>query len=863
MLNDIKFAIRRLVKSRGFTVSAIVVLALGIGVNTAVFNVVHSLLFSAPAFTKPTELVQVFSRDKENPENGYRGFSYPTYRDIRDGSDVFTDALGWKIHLVGLGRKGDTRRSVAALVSSNYFSVLGLRLARGRGFLPEEETPGRAASVAVVSYSYWQKHNLDPEVLGSEILIDARPFTIVGIAPRGFIGTSQLASIEVWVPLSAYHLVANDSQETAGRPFGDRSGQELMVIGRFKPGVSASIAQPRLEGLAANLEKAFPVEQKDQTFMTTPVPRLSVSTVPQNEGDLVVLAPMLLGMSGMVLVVACLNLANMLLAQGMARRKEIAIRLAIGGNRWQIVRQLLIEGFALAVGGGTAGLILGVWSSGLLGGSMQRLVPFDMGWMGGANVAVILATLVFCTVATLAFALGPALRVTRLSVASDLKEQASEDLRRRRWRVIPGHPLVVVQISFSLALLTATALFMRAADRAASVETGLHPGSSFLVETDASLAGYDRQRGKQLYQRLNQELSALPDVERAAISATVPLGMVALSRNVQRAGRRPAPDAKPATAADGLAFNATWNSVGAGYFDTAGLPIVRGRGFSFAESTAPDGAPVAIIDETLARHLWPDGDALGQYVQYADANAPVAKSDPGHIGVANDLSGDPGAGEVMQIVGIVPATRYGLFQNNPAGEIYIPFARGFQSNISFYVRFRQYPRGGEAAAAELIRTAVRQTDPVLPILSLRTFAEHLDANIQLWLVRAVAALFTVFGVLALGLAVMGLYGVRAYSVARRTREIGIRMALGARSAEVLRMFMREGSITLFSGLGLGLFLAVATGRIVRGFLFQVSPLDPIAFATASILLALAALAATWLPAWRATRVNPLKALRSE
>jgi putative ABC transport system permease protein len=860
MLNDVKFAIRRLFKTPGFTVSAVIVLALGIGVNTAVFVVVHTLLLAPPPFSKPAEVVQIFSQDKKNLA-AYRGFSYPTYRDVRDGNDVFTDVLGWKISLVGLGRKGDTRRSVAAIVSSNYFSVLGVQMARGRAFLPEEEIPGRAVSVAVVSYAYWQKNNFDPGVLGSEIFIDGRPFTVVGIAPRGFSGTSQLAAISVWAPFSAYHLV-NDSQ-ISGRPFGDRSGQELMIIARLKPGMTAAAARPRLDGLAANLEKAFPVEQKDQTFTTTPVPRLSVSTVPQNENDMGALAPMLLGMSAVVLIVACLNLANMLLAQGTARRKEIAIRLAVGGNRGQIVRQLLIEGFALAFAGGAAGLILGVWSSGLLVASMQRLVSFDIVWMGGANVPVLLATFGFCTAATVAFALGPALRVTRLTVAADLKDQASEELRRRRWSLIPGHPLVVVQISFSLALLTATALFIRAADKAASVKTGLEPGLSVLVETDASLAGYDRQRAQQLYQRLNQELSALPDVEQAAISATVPFGVVELSRNVQRAGLRPAADTKPATAAEGLAFNATWNSVGANYFAAVGLPVIRGRGFGATESMAPGGPPVAIVDETLAKHLWPDSDALGQSIQYASPNAPIAKSDSGHIGIGNDLSGEPGSEEVIQIVGIVPATRYGLFEKNPAGEIYIPFARGFQDNIFFVVRFRQFPQGGEAAAAELIRAAVRHTDPVLPILSLRTFEQHLDASIQLWLVRAVAALFTVFGVLALGLAVVGLYGVRAYSVARRTREIGIRMALGARSLEVLRMFMREGSITLFSGVGLGLLLAVATGRIVSGFLYQVSPLDPIAFATAAILLALASLAATWLPARRATRVDPLKALRGD
>jgi predicted permease len=669
--------------------------------------------------------------------------------------------------------------------------------------------------------------------------------------------------MDVWAPLSATDLLMDDSGEESGKPFGDRTGQELMLIGRLKPGTNAAAAVPQLEGLAANLEKAFPVEQKDQTFTVTAVPRISISTSPETDDGMAVLAPMLLGMSAVVLLVACLNLANMQLAQGMARRKEIAIRLAIGGNRRQIIRQLLAEGFTLAFAGGVAGLLLGVWSSGLLAASMDRLLPFDIVWVGGANAPVLLATLGFCAAAALGFALGPALAATRLTVAADLKETSSEDAQRRRRRWIPGHPLVVVQIALSLALLTATALFIRGADKAASVETGLQPRTSFVLETDARLAGHDQQRAEQIYDRLSRELAALPGVESATVSATVPFGMLALSRNVQRAGLRPAPETKPATAAEGLAFQAAWNSVGAGYFATVGMPVLRGRAFSLAESTSREGPRVAIIDDVLARKLWPDSDAVGQIIQYASRNAFAAAGDSAHIGYSNDLSEDAGSEGVMQIVGIVPARRHGLFENDPAGEIYVPFARGFQSNVSFFVRFRQFPQGSDVAASELIRAAVRQADPALPVLSLRTFEQHVETNIQLWLVRAVAALFTVFGVLALGLAVVGLYGVRSYSVARRTREIGIRMALGARSMEVLKMFMREGSITLVSGIALGLLLAVATGRIVSGLLYQVSPGDPLSFAAAAILLSLSALAATWLPARRATRVNPLKALRRE
>src|SRR5437667_11028408 len=294
--------------------------------------------------------------------------------------------------------------------------------------------------------------------------------------------------------------------------------------------------------------------------------------------------------------------------------------------------------------------------------------------------------------------------------------------------------------------------------------------------------------------------------------------MFELTTKVQRAGLRIAPDAKPATAADGLAFEASWNSVGADYFSTVGLQVVRGRAFTESEATQP-GPKVAVIDEVLAKKLWPDGDALGQRIQYAARNAPSAQgSGGGHVGSSADVSEEEKRGETIEIVGIVPATRHALFEKEPAGEIYLPFARGFQNDVSFFVRFRSLASGNEATTANLLRRTVLDVDPSITILSLRTFAQHLDSNLDLWLVRAGAALFSIFGALALGLAVVGLYGVKAYSVARRTREIGIRMALGAQSGAVLRMIMRESSIMLFSGVTIGLLLAIGTAKILSGFL---------------------------------------------
>src|SRR5205809_1702945 len=675
MIRDLKFAFRQLFKAPAFTIAAVTVLALGIGVNTAVFTLVNRLFFAPPAYSKPHEMVQLFSQDKKDPKK-FRGFSYPTYLDIREQNTVFSDVMGFNVAFIGLGQKGDTRRAFSAIVTSNYFSVLGVSLARGRAFLPEEETPGHNTPVAIISYSYWQKHDLDPNVLGSQLLINGRSFTIVGVTPKGFVGTLQILSPEVWLPMSVYDQVANDFGSKNHTTMNDRNGTQLRIIGRLKPGMTTAAAKSALEGLAANLEKAYPVEQKDQVFLAAPVSRNSVSTNPSADRALKSIAPLLLGMAVVVLLVACLNLANMLLARGTARRKEIAIRLALGSSRWRIVRQLLSEGFVLALLGGMGGLILGLWSSDLLIGSMRKFMPFEIVWSTGANSAILAATFGFCLLGTLMFALGPALKISRSAVITDLKEHAGEDVMRRRWKFLPRNPLVVVQIAFSLALLTAAALFVRGAGKAASVDSGLKPGASYLIEVDARLAGYEPKRAQELYQNLNARLTALPGVEHVSISATVPFGIISSDKNVQRAGVNPGPDARPRTAAEGFAFKAAWNSVGANYFSTVGLPVLRGRAFTEAEATQP-GPSVAIIDEPLATKLWPDGDALGQRVQYAAENTPSGQRDgdaAGGTGAA--LSKEEKQDETIEIVGIVPVTRHDLFASEePDGSIYLPFAR--------------------------------------------------------------------------------------------------------------------------------------------------------------------------------------------
>jgi predicted permease len=371
---------------------------------------------------------------------------------------------------------------------------------------------------------------------------------------------------------------------------------------------------------------------------------------------------------------------------------------------------------------------------------------------------------------------------------------------------------------------------------------------------DAGLGGFDQRRAQDVYRIVEQKLSALPGVSHAGVSATVPFGISAVRKSVLRFGLSPARDDKPATAAEGRTFSPFWNSVGSDYFATVGLPLLRGRTFSEAEATQPSGPAVAVIDEVLAKKLWPDGDALGQRIQFPlrDGVAPeaVAKS-----------SGEIRPGEPIEIIGIVPASRNRLFEREPLGSLYLPFSRGFQNDVFLFVKFASL--GSESATADLLRRTVQSVDPLLPVLELRTFEKHMDGNPQLWIVRAGAALFSIFGGLALGLAAVGVYGVKAYSVARRTREIGIRMALGAEGKTVQWMILREGFAMVAAGLALGLLLAFGTGKIVSSILFEVSSTDSFAFTIAPIVLMTAALLATWLPARRATKISPMAALRTE
>jgi predicted permease len=863
---DLRFALRTLAKSPGFTAVAVITLTLGIGVNTAIFSIVREVVFSPRPYPDEAQVVQFYSKDTKHPGK-FRMFSYPTYAEIREQSAVsavFSGILAHNVAMVGVGEGEVSRRTFAAFVSSNYFSTLEVPLVQGRGFLPEEEKPGSAAPVAIASYLYWKKTGFDPQLVGKAIHVNEHTFTFVGIAPDHFAGTMMLFGPELYFPLGDFDLLTNGFEAQAKRSLERPDAYDLYVVGRLKPGVTAAAAGAVLQTVAANLERALPAEQKDQTFLIRPLPRARVSTYPADESDLTVLGLMLSSLAGIVLFVACLNLASVLLARGLARRKEIAIRLALGGGRGRIIRQLLTEGLVLSLAGGAGGFLMGLLSSDLMAASLGAHMPVAVFLRGGADPAVFVATLGFCALATLFFALGPALKLTRADVITDLKNQAGEDSAPRRHRWLPRNPLVVAQIALSLGLITAAGLFIRGALKAGSVETGFKADSTILIEADASLGGYDQNRGLQLYRAACDRLAALPGVQAASIASMVPFGLSTLNRPVQRAGAKVAPDAHPTTAAEGLAFNVRWGSVGADYFLTMGLPLLRGRAFTKIEAETPGAPPVAIIDEVLARKLWPEGDALGQRIRWAESGTPTAAGGGnGTMGVNDNIARRAQDPPSVEIVGIVPATRWEIFQSVVGGQIFVPFAQDFRSDVFFQVRTAQSAAGADAAFLDRIRREVRTAAPGVPVFTVKTFRQHFDDNAQLWIVRVAAAMVSLFGGLALVLAVVGVYGVMAYAVVRRTREIGIRTALGARPGTVLRMILREGLVMTLSGAVLGFLLALAIGRVFNGILYQVSPVDPVAFTLAPAVLVGTALLACWLPARRAANVDPLLALRNE
>ncbi len=848
-MSDLRYALRTLARSPGFTAVAIATLAFAIGVNSAIFAIINGLLLRPLVPENPAEVVNLFTARKE-ANRDYRAFSYAEFAALREANPVFRDVAALSFSLVGLGRDEAMRRSFVFFVSDNFFSLLGVRPATGRFFSTEESRPNANSAVVVSSYSLWQRLGGRPDFVGSTVQVNGQPMTVIGIAPRGFRGVNAVLAPDLWLPLGVYSLFSNPV--TSGSPSSDLARPTtyaLNLMGRLNPAVDLQSAVPLLPPLARRLDALQPPEKAtagDRELQIQAPSRLSLSTAPSSgEGSVAAGAALLLGMSGVVLLIACLNLANMFLARAATRSREIAIRLSLGAPRWRIVRQLLVEGLLLALAGAVLGLLVAEWSDDLLTQSLNakfQALNFGLAFDLQPDATVLGATLFFAVVATLIFSLGPALKSVQTDLVHDLKRQAGEPAHGGRWNRFfsARHCLVMAQISLSLVLLFSGGLFFHSALNASGLDLGFDPAGSVVTEFDFSLTRTPEATVRRNLPSILARVQQLPGVRSAALATQLPYTNVDNMRRVVPAGgvTETGSDAKP-PGFDGIFCAATPD-----FFDVVGVRLLQGRKFTPVEAENRQAPPVAIIDVQMAKLLFPDGEVLGRRIRYT---SPPADGSPAE----------------MEVVGVVSSHRQRPRMGESDPRIYVPLAQAYSSDVFVVVHFASSNPKSVIAALPVLRKALRAYNPDLPVLRLLPFADLIGGNLDLWLVRIGAMMFGTFGGIALLLAVVGVYGVKAYAVARRTREIGIRMALGAMPGDVLTLIIRQSALQTAFAVFVGTGLSLLIGRVLASALFGISPADPFVLGASIAILTAFALLACYLPARQAIRVNPTEALRAE
>ena len=834
---DVRYAMRTLRNKPGFTAAAVLVLGLGIGANGAVFSFVNALLLKPLSVAKPEELIGLYNRDTKHPDT-YRAFSYPNYVDIRDNNPVFSSLMAQNMAMVGVKEGDRTRRAFTGVVSANYFSTLGVSLLEGRPFTAKEEKP-RGESMVILSYAFWKRTGGEgQQALGRQLTINGSLFTVVGVTPKGFTGTTVLLGADMYVPLGAYDVVMNHGSGSSRRKtLAARDNDYLLLVGRLKPGLTQRAVGAKLAVVASQLAKAFPAENENWSLQAGSLSRLGIFDRPANDQPLLVPAILLLPLAAVILLIASLNLANMMMARGTVRRKEIAIRLAIGGGRRRIVQQLVTEGLVLAALGGVAGLLLASWSTKLLVGSLASVAPVELVYDAAPDVRVLAVTLIFCVMSAIVFGLFPAWRLSKPDTWLDLKENTGEDVAGSARRLFSrSNILVMTQLSLSLMMLTGAGLFIHSAMRAANVRPGFSLDNEILAEVDASMINYDEAGARQLYSTLRERLRQVPGVKSVAMAATVPFGRLHLVKDVE--------STDAVASMKHPAAIARFNIVTDEYFRTLGIPLLRGRPFMPAEDVPESKSHVAILDNLAAEKLWPGGNALGKRIRLQD-------------GVT------AGKAVVCQVVGIVGNVRESILGSKAEPHVYFPSGQQYQADMEIHLKVAGGAPEGDRQMLETIRREIRTTDDRLPLLALETMRGNLDSSLDIWVVRAGAHVLEIFGAVALFLAVIGLYAVNAYTVARRTREIGIRMAVGADAWSTLRMILRECFYVIAIGAGIGLLLAMGLTKVLAGFLYGIPGSDPVVMVAASFVMATVALLACYLPARRASRVDPIIALRYE
>jgi putative ABC transport system permease protein len=827
MFQDLRYGARMLLKGKGFSVAAVLCLALGIGANAAIFSLASAVLWRPLPVERPEQLVEIIRGD------GMTGntLSYPDYMAIRERNDTLTGLAISMLTELNLGYGRQSQVIAGELVSGNYFDVLGAQPALGRAFLPEEDrTPG-THPVVIVSHGFWQNQlGGDPQLVGKSIRLNNQQYTVIGVAPAGFRGANAPFGTAVWLP--AMMIEATMSVRQTPPPLNDR-GHEFAAFGRLKPGVALEQARAELETVNRQLELANPLPAA--RIRANPDRSLNLVRL---RGLIVYLQPMarkatalLSAVVGLVLLIACANVANLLLARAAARRKEIAVRLALGAARMRLIRQLLTESFLLALLGAVAGLMIAFLINQAL---MALQPPVPAAWNFQIDLRLDAQALGFTVLLTfvtaLIFGLAPALQASKPDLVPALKDETpalARGPRYLRWLSL-RNTLVVAQVAVSLVLLVGAGLFIRSLRHVQRLDLGFKTGDRLALTLDLAKQGYDEAKTGEFVAQAVERLNALPGVESASAANFLPLGVLRLGAQIEVDGRPTPPNTQPTFGTD--------QAVGLNYLRAMGMLLARGRDFTARDT---DGAPrVVMINEWMARHLFPNEDPLGKRLRIGAPSAPLSEA------------------PLCEIVGVVEDVRFDLGERS-GPVVYRPLAQHAFQSITLIVHTKGDPKAQIAA----VRGAVQAIDDNLPAQDIKTLEE--TVSLQFWPARMLAGLLAVLGSAGLMLASIGVYGVMSYAVAQRTYEIGVRMALGAQSRDVLKLVVGQGMGLTLAGAAIGLALAAAATRYLSSLLYGVGATDPATFAGVASFLLCVALLACYLPARRATKVDPLAALRRD
>jgi predicted permease len=821
LMRDVKHGARQLARQPGFAAAAIVSLALGMGLNTALFSVVNAVLLRGGPVADPDRLVEIYSGPNEDfPQ---LTTSYPDYLDIRRSADALAGIAG-NAYVRGILSLGALPVLVTGeAVTANYFEVLGIGVPLGRGFRADEDTAPGTAQVVVLSHGLWQRRfGGRPSVLGEPVDLSGVSYTIVGVAPPGFTGSLPGIPTDFWVPVTMVErFVFSGVQWTTDRDPGatrlERRGSRwLFVKGRLAVGRTVEEARAQVETIVARLRAEYPVTN-DKVIVSV-VPAASVRFHPMLDGYVRAASAGLHVAVGLVLLIACANVANLLLARGAARRRELAIRAAIGAGRGRLVRQLLSEGLVLAVAGGGLGVLIAWWAGRALSGFGTDVFPMPISFDFSIDATVLGFALLSVLVTGLLFGLGPALSSSRPDLVPALRSSAEGD---HRARFTAGNALVVGQLALSLVLLVAGALLARGLLAAQGTDLGYDPRVVSSLSFNLQMNGYDTDRATAFRDRALDTVRALPGVTAVSTASRLPLAPDINMTAIKVPGYHTSPDDE--TAVDVV-------TVGADYFTTVGVPLIAGRGFSIDDTA--QSRRVAVVNEAMVRRFWPDGRAIGRLL---------------HTGGYES--------EPYEVVGVARDHKVRSVGESPRPYLHLP--AGPSHAIGLVVRTAVPAE----AALPMLREAVRSLEPNVVFTEDVSAAQVAETTMAP--TRLAALIVGAFGGLALLLATVGLYGVMAYSVGRRTREVGIRMALGAERGQVLRQILLQGGRLALIGIVLGTLAAAGVGRLLESLLYGISSIDPLAYSVAAGLLLLVALAANLAPAWTASRVDPTRALRSE